>query len=192
MDKFIDCLVDKDFSVLGKGSEYELSAAWMDIYNEFSSLRQSAESTQLFELMKEIFSLEQKIKIIEKCVEILWITYSRDIANELKMMGFNIRLDWSDKPVYFKELNSIVSKTKTTVLKLEQKQKELNKLTEKQKGIGYSRKDFISINTNLARFMNFHINNAIITVADWCDMLNKYDAYCEVLNNQNNNLATQK
>jgi thermostable 8-oxoguanine DNA glycosylase len=192
MEKFIECLIDKNFSVLGKGNEIKLQAAWIEIFNEFSSLRQNSQSNEIFELMKSIFSIEQKIKIINSCVEILWHVYNRELANELKDLGFNIKLDWSNKTQYIKELQSVISKGKSLTTKLKQKQAELDKLTEKQKGNSWSRKDFVSINTNLARFMNFHINNSLITVADWCDMVNKYEAYCEAVNAEKNNMLTRR
>lgn len=192
MDKFIDCLVDNDLSGLGKGSQTELQIAWIEVYNEFASLRQNGQSKEIFELIKHIFSLEQKIKIISYCVDVLWVVYNREVANELKELGFNIKLDWSNKKEYYKELSVVISKSKSLSTKLHQKQKELELLTDKQKGNSWTRKDFISINTNLARFMNFHINNSIVSVADWCDMVNKYEAYCEVVNAEKNNMLTRK
>lgn len=186
MDKFIDCLIDNDFTGLGKGSQTELLLAWVEVFNEFSSLRQNSQSEEIFVLLKNIFSIEEKIKIIGYCVDILWVVYNRDIANELKELGFNVKLDWSNKQSYYKDLNSVITKAKSLNVKLQQHQKELDLLTNKHKGNSWKRKDFTSINTNLAKFMNFHINNSIISVADWCDMVNKYEAYCEVVNTENN------
>ena len=113
MDRFIDCLVDNKFSVLGKGKDDALNKAWFDIVNEFTSLRKSNSASDILELQKEIFVLQNKIKIISLCVSVLWETYNRDLANELKTMGFNVKLDWSDKVHYYKELNLIYRKSKT-------------------------------------------------------------------------------
>lgn len=182
MSQFIDCLVDKDLSVLGDGPESELQAAWADIYSEFTSLRQSQESTELFDLMKEVLTLDNKLKIINKCLEVLWVCYNRDIANELQLLGYQVRLDWSDKEAYYSGLKSISSKAKTLSAHLKRKEQELVALTEKNKGEGYSRSHFDAVNVNLSKFMEFNIREEEITVSKWCMMVNKYEAWLEVKN----------
>lgn len=179
MDKFIDCLVDNKLYVLGKGTEEELNSAWEDVMHEFSGLRANNSTTEILELQKEIFVLRNKIKIITLCIDVLWETYNRDLANELKTMGFNVKLDWSDKVQYYKELNLIFRKSKTYEVLARRKEKELHVLSNKNKSDKYSRKDFISINTSLSKYMSFHVNNSQITVAEWCDMVNKYEDYLE-------------
>ena len=179
MDRFIDCLLDNKLYVLGKGTEEELNSAWEDVMHEFSGLRANNSTTEILELQKEIFVLRNKIKIITLCIDVLWETYNRDLANELKTMGFNVKLDWSDKVQYYKELNLIFRKSKTYEVLARRKEKELQTLSEKSKSEKYSRKDFVSINTSLSKYMSFHINNSQITVAEWCDMVNKYEDYLE-------------
>lgn len=187
MDKFIDCLVDGRIEVLGKGIEIDLQEAWANILSEFSTLRNNKTGDDCLELQKEISVLHKKIELINLCVSVLWEIYNRDLANELKMMGYNIKLDWSDKAGYYKDLNLVISKSKTFAVLAERKQKELNALIEKTKGNSYTRKDFISINTNLSKYMQFHINNKEVSVAEWCDMVNKYEAYIEVQHAQMHN-----
>ena len=182
MSQFIDCLVDKNLDVLGHGTEEELKAAWADIYSEFTSLRKSEQSSEMFELMKEVLTLDNKLKIINKCLEVLWVCYNRDIANELQMLGYQVKLDWSDKESYYSGLRSITSKAKTLSAQLKRKEQELQAITEKNKGEGYSRTHFDSINVNLSKFMEFNIREEEITVSKWCMMVNKYEGWLEVKN----------
>lgn len=182
MSQFIDCLVDKNLDVLGHGTNEELQAAWADIYSEFTSLRKSEQSSEMFELMKEVLTLDNKLKIVNKCLEVLWVCYNRDIANELQLLGYQVRLDWSDKESYYNGLRSISSKAKTLSAQLKRKEQELQAITEKNKGEGYSRTHFDSINVNLSKFMEFNVREEEITVSKWCMMVNKYEAWMEVKN----------
>ena len=111
--------------------------------------------------------------------------YNRELANELKLMGFLLKLDWADKANYYRELQLVISRSKSWVTQMAGKEKDLQLLLKKTKGEGYARKDFISINSNLSRFMKYHINNAI-TVAEWCDLVTKYQEYVEVVNAESN------
>lgn len=186
MDKFIDCLVEDKLQVLGNGTQEQLNKAWGNIVHEFSELRADKSATELLELQKEIFVLQNKIKIISLCVGVLWDTYNRDLANELKTMGFNVKLNWSNKAQYYKELNLVISKSKTFDVLARRKEKELLELIKKSGTDRYQRKDFVSINTSLSKYMSFHVNNNQITVAEWCDMVNKYEEYIEIQQKQLN------
>lgn len=188
MDKFIDCLVDGKLSVLGEGTDVELSNAWQSILFEFSELRQESTINESLELQKEIAVLENKVNIIDLCVSVLWEVYNRDLANELKSLGYILKLDWSNKVEYYGELKKVISKRKTLIVQLDSKKKKLVELVEKAKGKGYKRNDFVKINTNLSQFMKFRVDNKNTTVAEWCDMVSKYESYLEVRNAERNNL----
>lgn len=180
MSKFMDCLFDNDYSVLGTGTDEELKEAWKAIYNEFSDLRKDNTTVTVFTISKEIELLKCKVSIINECLKVLWVKYDAEIAKELLKLGFaHIRLNPSNKPLYYKQLNDVAGSCKTYQVKLLKKEKELLQLIEQYKGKEASRESFIAINTNLSKYMSFYVDENVITVANWCSMVNNLEKHIE-------------
>lgn len=190
LDKFISCIVDNNYSVLGKGSKLEQYTAWSEIFNEYSQLVKDDTTMYIFELQKDVYVLKTKLKILETCVDILWKKYSREITIELNKLGFNTVLDWSNKKEYYKQLKLTLSRGNSWKLEINRKEKEIKSILEKNKGEGYTRQYFTKINANLNKYMNFYIDVKKVMVADWCEWLNNYTEQIEAINKRSTTSIT--
>lgn len=183
LEKFIKCIVDKQYSVLGKGTEINQYAAWIEIYNEYAQLVKDDTTMYLFELNRDITVLQEKIGIVDLCADILWSKYDRAVCVELNKLGFNVHLDWSKKIDYYKQLKLCLSRAKTWVIEISRKQKEVKTLLNKNKGEGYTRQYFNRVNANLGKYMSFYIDAKKVKVDEWCEWLNTYTEQMEAINN---------
>ena len=53
MDKFIECLVNKNYSVLGKGTDEQLLTAWEKLWSEYLELDKSDQYELILNSLKE-------------------------------------------------------------------------------------------------------------------------------------------
>lgn len=175
MNQFISCLMGK-----------ETIPDWEDIYNEYVSLRENKQSSYILDLMKEITYLQSKVFIITKCVEVLVITYSRELVMELKQCGCRGKFDYSKVVDYSNDLKSALSFSKKYLAQAGRKEKELEEYQARHGGKVIERKDFDIWAVTLGKYMGFRIDYDVVTVSEWCHMMNTYERYCEVENSKNN------
>lgn len=166
----------------------ELPENWDDIYSEYIGLRENKSSSFILELLKEITYLQVKVYIINKCVEVLAVVYNRDLVNELKLCGCKGKFDWSNKEQYSNDLKSAVSYSKKYISQYSRKENELEQYSKKHGNKSITRKDFNVWAITLGKYMGFRIDFKEIYVAEWCDMMNEYDRYCEVENAKAENI----
>lgn len=186
MNPFLDCLIDGKFDSIG-GVEN-----WEDIHNEFIGLRENKSSFYILSVIKEIAYLKGKIAIILNCTKILSVDYSREFVMELKQCGCRGKFDWSDKVAYSNDIKAAISYSKTYIGRLERKRKELDDYYKRHGGSNMNRKDFEIWKVTLGRFMHYRIDYDEVTVAEYCQMMNAYERYCEVANAEENNLLEKE
>jgi len=73
---FIKCLTKDDLNQLlsdkdGWRLKPDLQAVWDDIFMEYTELSQDQQGTHIFELIKEIQVLRNKINLIQECINLL-------------------------------------------------------------------------------------------------------------------------
>ena len=178
LSDFIKCLVDNDFTPLGENAPTK----WAAILEEFAELVPNKIATEILELQKEISIKEKQIEIINICIYGLSLRYNRDLANELKSMGYRVKLDPANKAQYVKDLEMVAARAKTLQHDIIVKQKELDALAGTATGgRKYTHKDFISINIELGKHAGYRIDPNVVTVAEWAVLKHKYELYIEEL-----------
>lgn len=196
MDRFICVLCDKDLSQLTKSGQapvFILEAHFQDLYNEFVDLRGDKNGTAALELLKQITYNQNKKLIVQECLEIMRIRYVRDIAVELRQMGYNYRFDFSQKEEYERDLTRVAVSLKRIDTLIKSLEKDLNKFkSDESDGGGFKRSDFDHMNSSLSKYMGFHVKESEVSVARWCAMMRDMDRHIEVMNAQHNNLLTEK
>lgn len=170
MNQFITALMG-DLSFVGD--------KWEDVYSEYMSLRESKQGSYVLELVKEITYLQTKEFIVVKCVQVLATVYSRDLVNELKQCGCRGRFDYSNIATYSNDLKAALSFAKKYRGQLIRKEKELQQYRDRHSGEKIDRKFFDSIAVVLWKFMGSRIDYDVVTVTEWCNMMNMYDRHCE-------------
>lgn len=178
MSAFISCLMN----------EVEKPDNWDDIYSEYIGLRENKSSLFILSLMKDIAYLKTKHFIINKCCEVLAIAYSKELVDELKKYGFRAEYNWDNKSTYSRDLKSALSGAKKLITLWQRKEQELEQYQKKHAGKEVQKKDFFIWAITLGKFLGFRIDLEMVTVAEWCEMLNQYERYCEVENSKQNNL----
>jgi len=162
--------------------------AWENIYSEYIGLRENKSSTYILGMIKEISYLNTKCFIISKCVEVLAVEYSRELVMEVKQCGCRGKFDWSKPVEYSNDIRAAISYSKKFIVAVKRKEQELEDYYKRHGGGAIQRKDFDIWAVTLSKFMGFHVNYDIVTVSDWCHMMNSYERYCEVANAQQNNM----
>lgn len=185
-------LVMEDFLVFLLGENKDPLPQWWDeVYSEYIGLRENKGSSFILDITKEIIYLQTKIFIITKCVEVLATVYSMDLVLELKQCGCKGVFDWSDKTGYSNDLKAAITFAKKYKNQIEKKEKELETYKIRHGNKAIERKDFEVLRVTLFKYYGNRIDFKVITVAEWCIMLNEYDRYCEVVNAEQENLLNK-
>lgn len=179
MNKFIAALLG-DLSYVGEH--------WEDIYNEYVGLRENKQSSYILDLMKEITYLQTKVFIITKCVEVLAVTYSRELVMEVMQCGCKGKFDYSNPVAYSNDLKAALSFAKKYTAQSQRKEKDLNDYHARHGSKVIERKDFDVWAITLGKFQGYRIDYDVVTVAEYCHLMNAYERYCEVVNAEQNNL----
>jgi hypothetical protein len=182
MNPFIECLLSENYVAVG-GKEQ-----WDEIYSEYIGLRENKSTSFILEMIKEITYLQTKVFIITKCIEVLAVTYSRDLVNELKQCGCRGRFVWSNQAQYSNDLKASASYAKKYISQLQKQEAELNDYYKKHAGDKVDRKHFDIWSVTLGKHQGYRINLNEVTVSEWCHMMNDYERWAEVVNSKNDPL----
>lgn len=117
MEKFVDCLVNGNTHVVDD---------WEVIFNEYLTISGDTHIGTILQLMKSISIHENKLTLIQICVDQLKNYHHGYIADQLKSMGF--RFEYEDGPKLQKELEITVTQSKAFLLQLNQDKQELEEL----------------------------------------------------------------
>lgn len=166
----------------------EILSEWEEIYSEYIGLRENKSTHFILDLLKSITYLQTKQYIIAKCVEVLAHTYSMELVTELKLTGCKGKFDWSDAEQYSNDLRAAISYGKRFSSQIARKEKELQDYNDRYAAKAISRKDFDIWGITLSKYLGFRVDYDIITVSEFCQMMNQYERYCEVMNSEHDNL----
>lgn len=181
MSRFIDYLFSED------------QPDWFaTVYEEYVSLRENENSRYVLGIMKDIFFLRNKKMITDRILDVLPLMASSSLITELKLMGYKGRFNPDNPKQYQQDIKAAKSASKRIISQITIKEKELTDYNEKYGQNELKRQDFEDLATNYSKFLGSMIDLETITVARWCSVAKKYDAYCEVQNAQTNNLINQK
>lgn len=164
---------------------------WEDILNEYMGLRENKGSRYMLDIIKEITFLKAKYQIIESACSQLLICFQHvliDAAQELKdiLRQYNHRypFDLTDEKTFSANIRAVLSSNKKLITTWQRKEKELEDYKKKHQGNEWTRKTFYVWAVTLGEHRGDRVDLDFVTVAEFCIMLNKYEAYCEVINAQ--------
>lgn len=175
LNRFIDCLIDNDLKSLvisGVPSEQQLISAWENIYIEYISLNQSAESLYSIGIQKEVTLISDEISRVEEILYLLspqMLPFCNGRENELVQIlreyGYKQSFDFTTD--YSRTINAIRSRLNPKKLRLDSR---LNEMAEyvKSKSTGKPSRSVFDTNLiRMSRFQGYAIRAKDITVSEY-------------------------
>jgi len=173
--------------------ETERPPYWDDLYSEYISLRENKSSLFVLGLIKEITYLKAGYKIVEEACAMLNLCFAHkleDSAQELRavlrLYNFRQPLTLDSEAHFSRDIRAVLSGNKKKITTWQRKEKELVEYQEKHAGKNWDRKGFFVWAITLGEKQGYRVDLDVVTVAEWCMMMNQYEKYCEVVNAQQN------
>lgn len=177
LDKFLICLCEGDQQVLiisGHPSKEELKAAWDVLYNEYCEHSGGSDYRYMLGLVKEITLISHRKTRIDLIVQVLSRFYSEELIAELRYMGYAFKFPKEDRKQFITDLNSVVKRSKTLSILLENKRRELEAY-EKKGGKKPTRDYFDELIIELSKWMGFQIKESEIAVKRFVTILRRFN-----------------
>lgn len=176
LDKFIECLEDRNFNLLiisGSPPKEVLEETWQGLYMEFNDLMQDENHSIITDLVDRINITNAKIKWGGAVIQYLQHEYRDDIMQMLSKFGINIKLDPNNEAQYFKGLKLIVTRVKEWMLDVEEARVELSRVQEQQVSSGTNYDFFFDSLIELSKFNGYAIKAHEITVSQFTKMVQR-------------------
>lgn len=194
LNKFIDCMVDKNLSALiisGYPSAGLLKEAWDNILNEYSDIIGSQEHRMIFQLWKEVAVMKVSVDQIRLLAArgsdtedkgILRMVYIKEMADELnRILGTDCKFNWEDQNTYHAELDKCVNRGKALLIQYDMKTLQFAALEKQAKGeesAPITRQYFTSILITLSDYAKYRIEETI-KMSEYCERIKRFAEYCE-------------
>jgi hypothetical protein len=152
-----------------------LQKTWEEIFNEYTSLSGTSASNHLFQLLKHLTVLDNKLAIIQHIVTFLSVYYdekhpnTQDLVKILKSYGF--LFSYSPNTIQ-NDLKSTVSSAKRFLIQRAEADQDYNKALEGTEKV--DEKHYYQALGYLSKFMNFRIDAKITTVIEYLSYLEIY------------------
>lgn len=187
MEQFISCIVDSDLSELvvsGEPIAEDLAIAWANIFYEYCDLIGTSEVNLKSRLLMEYIQLEKVVVFSTGWVKILRISYSKNIVNALKHVGFDYDFDIEDSERFLKDLKRVESELISMRLRVKLKKIEIDSLQDKDSTkTNVDRKYFKTIFFRINNYAKREAVNGQTTVEDYCAALRDYVEYTKQVSN---------
>lgn len=164
---------------------------WDDILNEYMGLRENKGSRYMLDIIKDITFLKAKYQIIESacsqlliCFQHVLVSAADELKDILRQYNYRYKFDLSDEKSFSANIRAVLSANKKLITTWQRKEKDLEDYKKKHTGNEWSRKSFYVWAVTLGEHRQDRVDLDMVTVAEWCIMLNKYESYCEVVNAQ--------
>lgn len=174
LQRFIKCLMTADYDQLILKDNYikpkkkDLILIWIEIYQEFTDLGASNEGNAYLSLVKQKTILNNKIYLINVCLESLKMRFNIDLVKVIKKLGIKGRFTKKsieyDLPRAYIQLKSMIGRLK----------KIDNSLIPFTSGEEMTESDFQEILVILSKFQGYRLNAEEITVTEYVHILNSY------------------
>jgi type I site-specific restriction endonuclease len=185
MVAFLDALCDDNINSLiidGKATNDQLTQAWVLILSEYYELRgDGVESNEQCALSRDIQKLHNHLYLVDVCVQFLLERYSDSIAESLRQLGYSFRPASKEPIDYIKQLNSVVQKSKTRYVQLQQLLKQLEQLMEEAGTEKPKREDFERMIIYIEEMQGATYNIEELTVSKYVMLEKKYSQKVEHL-----------
>lgn len=180
MDKFLNCLIDKDYSVLtisGKPSEDELGAAWFLIICEYNELKEiDITENEQWDASKELVRLYNHLLLFQQCIDFLSYRYSASIADSFRKLGYKLKVTTEnpEPEEYRQQLYEAVEKSKTKRVQVQQYEKQLSDFLKSQSDIVPEYRTFEKRITAIEEMQHAVYDLSQLTVSKFITLENKY------------------
>lgn len=183
MDKFIRCFVHQDFTALiidGLATEEQLQEAWLLILSEYQELKgEGIDTNEQIRLTRDIWRLRNHLFLVDQCIDFLTKKYSESVANTLRRMGYSFNPSDPDK--YSESLQSVIDKSKTKYIRLQQLVKELQQLVESVPQVTLTEEHFDNMLINIEEMQRVAYSMDTLTVYKYVILEKKYWRQVELL-----------
>ena len=189
LDKFIDCIVNRNLKILIKKGEIEtnvLEQAWDKIYDEYLSILKNRDQSYIYHLQKDILLLEFKMSQINLCVTYLLCETDEkkinEVLKELQKLTFVIgKFDVNDRQSFELDIQRVLSNARKLIVEHEEKIQEFNNLL-KSDDEKLTEASFDALIIKLSKYMQFKIDKKITTVSEFAHMVHDYNYYIQQMN----------
>jgi hypothetical protein len=128
MDRFLKCLCEQDYTVLGSGSPKELEEAWILILSQYYELKEDTiNGVEEWRLTRDIQRLQSHLYLVAQCLDFLKKEYSASIADSLKKLGYSFNPEVKEPEAYLNLLLIVANKSKAKYIQLQQLLIELDR-----------------------------------------------------------------
>jgi hypothetical protein len=197
MNVFIDCCCNGIYDGLiveGKSETQNdielLHKAWEELYVGYLEGTCSPEQLKIFILQKDIKLLNLKLSKVNLLITMVQIRPDDDMLNELKKdLALNVKFDTSDKEQFIKDVHVAVTKSKSIILQLKNKQSELDGIVsnnENEESQALDIKYFDTLLNALSDYTGYFIVPEKITVSRFIDLLISRRKFIEHQNSKQN------
>lgn len=176
---FIKIVVDNDLSQLFKEpakfihKQPDLKAIWEAIFEEYNELTNSAQSRQIFSLIKDITVLQNRIQIVNDCISVIMgasdLSGYEPTINILKSYGCNFEFTNENKREQCEKAITVCKRYLRELMEREQEYSELNK----DDGKKVTTQDFYNSIAMLSKAMGFPIDLHNTTVSLYISYINQ-------------------
>jgi hypothetical protein len=190
LQKFIECQCKDNLYALvisGDPTKEQLQMAWIDIQQQYCDAIGNNEMRLYLSLQKEIAIASLDYSCICNIVNVLRRVYYRDLADELiKLIKMKFRLDPTRPEEYFDDLQRILNRSKSLVIKMDLKKLALEAIQKKlqDKGQKPTREYYERILITISNHAQYSLNRESITVFEFCERLLRFNQYYETIKNK--------
>ena len=164
----------KDYEELPEYNTEGLQEVWEDIREEYieHSVMQNKKAESILELEHSIFVLKARYSYLNTLIYLTSIDVEgrEKHLKELKSKG--IIIEYKDEEDFKKKLELESKKTGTIITKIKTKQKELERLTKKDKSVVFE--DMLDI---LEQYKGYNINIWKLSVKRWLSLLKNFEKH---------------
>jgi predicted HicB family RNase H-like nuclease len=178
---FLACTYGGNLSALvkkGTPDQSKLYEAWAAIFEEYAILTGNTKYKELKSIMIEYLRMSGHLMLIKSSLAILAYRYDRDTANNIKKMGYSVKLDPSDKQEYEADLNKLLGNASGLELKCNIQLAEIERIKkEAEKETKSTEQDFRKGLVVISKFMQFRIDPKQVSIAEYAAFQNQYSDY---------------
>jgi hypothetical protein len=161
--------------IKGYFEKNELTVIWDKLYSQYIELLEDDTQKAVLKALKDIYLLNFKFERVTILVNLLGEFYHKEIAQELKRLGYNVDLNpEKGLDLYYRNLNSIFNQAKTLLVQIKNREKDLEILKSKNaSGKKQTLEDFEEILIGLSEFYGYNIKAEEISLGKFALLLKR-------------------
>lgn len=174
LKRFIKVSVTSDLrhlTISGRPTKEQLEQAWQDILEDYASQTKSTTHKAYLNALKEIAQLKTKIFVIQETIQRMAERPNEGFAELLRSLGFRFTYNPEDREQYQKDLKLTVSQSKTMLIRIAQREKDLESFIEHK---DITELDYEDLLSEMGKFQGYRLDPKIITVSEFISILNRF------------------